>query len=339
MMKRQWHEVKVLYALGLLLVVIGHSHSSNWDTFNHTFLKPLIYAIYTFHMPLFFAIAGFLFQNSHSLEEAGFVKWLKGKAIRLLVPYVFWTLISLMPKYYVEHHGFSDFQWHTPLSSLFYPRLNVWGHLWFLPVLFLVYLVFGAIRSWTRSKYDSMVILVEFLVSLAVCLSPLPAIKLLGISDFVHFVPFFVLGMGGNLMLSQKDRGNKEQHSVQTMMSCLLWIISFSLIFIIQKKSLQIPEFVLAMWMLTVSWWLAHCMPRMSLVTFLASNVFTFYIFSWFFQSVIMMICDRLSLPWFATSIMMFISGVLGPMLVLLVYRLFPFMHITPVRIIVGMWQ
>ena len=337
MMKRQWHEVRVLYALGLLLVVIGHSHSSNWDTFNHTFLKPLIYAIYTFHMPLFFAIAGFLFQNSHSLEEAEFVKWLKGKAIRLLVPYVFWTLISLMPKYYVEHHGFSDFQWHTPLSSLFYPRLNVWGHLWFLPVLFLVYLVFGAIRSWTRSKHDSMVILVEFLVSLAICLSPLPAIKLLGLSDFVHFVPFFVLGMGGNLMLNQMDRGNQELHSVQMMMSCLLWIISFSLIFIIQKKSLQIPEFVLAMWMLAVSWWLAHCVPQMSFVTFLANNVFTFYIFSWFFQSVVMMLCDRLSFPWYVTSMVMLLAGLLGPLSVLSAYRLSPFIQNNFVRIGLGM--
>lgn len=337
MMRRQWKEVQTLYALGILLVVIGHSHSSDWNTFNHTLLKPLIYAIYTFHMPLFFAIAGFLFQNSPSQEEIGFLKWLKGKAMRLLVPYTFWTLISLLPKFYVEHHGFSGFTWLTPLESLFFPRLNVWGHLWFCPVLFLIYLLFGAIRSWTRRRYVLAVFLIELIISIIICLLPLPVIKFLGLTDIIQFSPSFVVGMGINMLLTQRDKVECQVSSVQMMLSCLLWLVSFIAVFCIQKVGLKIPDVIFAIWMLAVSWWLARCIPQMSLFTFLSKNVFTFYIFSWFFQSVIMLICDRLSLPWFATSITMFISGVLGPILVLLVYRICPFMHVAPVRIIVGM--
>lgn len=61
---RRWNEVDFLYTIGIVLVLIGHSHSSDWSQFENTVLLNVIRFIYTFHMPLFFFIAGFLFQNS-----------------------------------------------------------------------------------------------------------------------------------------------------------------------------------------------------------------------------------------------------------------------------------
>lgn len=31
--KRHWKEIDALYAIGIILVIIGHSHSSDWSKF------------------------------------------------------------------------------------------------------------------------------------------------------------------------------------------------------------------------------------------------------------------------------------------------------------------
>ena len=63
---KHWTEIDGLYALGILLVLMGHSHSSDWTKFQNTPLVSLIKFIYTFHMAMFIFIAGFLFQNNRA---------------------------------------------------------------------------------------------------------------------------------------------------------------------------------------------------------------------------------------------------------------------------------
>lgn len=49
------HEIDVLYGLGTLLAILGHSHPNDWSSFPGKWVE----FIYLFHMPLFFLIAGF----------------------------------------------------------------------------------------------------------------------------------------------------------------------------------------------------------------------------------------------------------------------------------------
>lgn len=72
MSQKRYYEVDILYAIGTFLVVLGHSHSSNWEKFQGTILVKIIDVIYAFHMPLFFFIAGFLFWNSNKLFKIGY---------------------------------------------------------------------------------------------------------------------------------------------------------------------------------------------------------------------------------------------------------------------------
>ena len=92
-----------LYAIGCILVLIGHSHSSDWSTFNGTVLQQVILFIYTFHMPLFFFVAGFLFQNSDSLQRRGYGRWIADKSLKLLIPYFVLSYLGLVPKYLIEN--------------------------------------------------------------------------------------------------------------------------------------------------------------------------------------------------------------------------------------------
>ena len=81
--KKRFREIDVLYALGALLVILGHSHPNDWSTFPGEWVR----FIYYFHMPLFFFIAGFLLCGSASIVRFGYFRWLKDKALRLFTPY------------------------------------------------------------------------------------------------------------------------------------------------------------------------------------------------------------------------------------------------------------
>ena len=51
---KRWKEIDALYTMGIILVLIGHSHSSDWSAIQGTAWEKGIYFIYTFHMPLFY---------------------------------------------------------------------------------------------------------------------------------------------------------------------------------------------------------------------------------------------------------------------------------------------
>lgn len=137
--------IDTLYTIGTMLVILGHSHPSDWTLFSGTIFEKVILFIYTFHMPLFFFISGFLFMNSKSLRKLGYKKWIQNKMIRLLTPYVFLSVIAIVPKYYLEYHSFVTSEYLA--KAIFVPRVGVWGHFWFIPVLLWCYMLFGICRS------------------------------------------------------------------------------------------------------------------------------------------------------------------------------------------------
>ena len=140
-------------AFGILLVVLGHTAGLP------TFAMNLIYS---FHMPLFFFLSGYLLKESHlQLNLAGFLKRLWRA---LLLPYVcFWALsylywlvthqLVLDPSKYIGLtfigllagllHGTGDLE-HTLYI------INV--DLWFFTCLFVTSLMFYCLHRWGRSR-------------------------------------------------------------------------------------------------------------------------------------------------------------------------------------------
>lgn len=72
-------------AMGIFLVVVGHGYfpSEGFDLFSKNF-------IYSFHMPIFFFISGFLFR----IKQDNFGIFLKKSIIRLLIPYVLLNFLA-----------------------------------------------------------------------------------------------------------------------------------------------------------------------------------------------------------------------------------------------------
>ncbi len=126
--------IDLLKGIGIFLVVWGHT------------MLPRSVLIYSFHMPLFFFISGFLYKNK-PLKE-----FLSSKIIRLYVPYILFTLLSWT--FYLVMLSFQERQDligpHLPkILSLFNGSGKNGGNdsIWFLTCLMVVNLLFWCLDN------------------------------------------------------------------------------------------------------------------------------------------------------------------------------------------------
>ncbi|MEJ8787506.1 acyltransferase family protein [Dorea sp. ICN-14282] len=322
--------IDVLYTIGITLVIFGHSHPSDWSVFSGTIFEKLIIFIYTFHMPLFFFIAGFLFMNSNAIKknEGGYVKWIENKCIRLLIPYIILSLIALIPKYYLEHHDFITVK--AFAEAICIPRIGVWGHFWFIPVLLLCYVIFGMWRTKVTEKNLGVMLSIITIVSFIAYCIPFST-QWFGLSDLKSVCIYFCIGMWLKFF---------EQYKIQ-ISNVLRWCfiiggITASCVFNHCIKN-SISTFGVSILMIVVCYELARIINDSKVATWISRNNFTIYIYSWLFQAVIMAICGRLRVEWYFTSVLMFLVGFAGPMSVIFIYKKLKFIHNRFFEIVLGM--
>lgn len=315
---------------GHWLVILGHSHPNDWSTFPGEWVR----FIYYFHMPLFFFIAGFLLCGSASIVRFGYFRWLKDKALRLFTPYFVLSAVSLVPKYAVEHNGLTGFSARTVLTMFFVPRENVWGHFWFLPVLFILYSVFGLVKIFTDKfkRLGAAPIVAAACISL--CLHFVGTeIKLFGISDVFDFAVYFAAGY--ILYMLTKKRGEKTEKKsrpgffdvMRAAVAIALTALSVVLSRTVGKTA--VGAFAISVIMLAVCWETGQLLKNaeIPLIRQLSDNAFTFYICSWPAQAIVEMLCARAGSPWYFTVPAMFVAGVICPVIIIFIYRKLKFLH------------
>lgn len=117
--------IDIAKALGIFLVILGHTVSSN------TLYKEILYA---FHMPLFFLLSGVLIKPKESYNAMTWCTFLKKRFSQLMIPYILFGLV------------YSSFSFKN-LAFLLYGTRETLIHagtltsLWFLPVLFVANII------------------------------------------------------------------------------------------------------------------------------------------------------------------------------------------------------
>ena len=145
MEKKRNISIDIVRVFLLLTVVIGHSQS------------PANNFIYLFHMPLFFVISGFLWNDS---EQRKFSLFLKRKVLSLYIPYILFNFLILNIQFFLPYI-FED-KIDTPSIStyflrcikiiLFQGRNSISNATWFFEVLFLIVVSFYFINKFLK-KY------------------------------------------------------------------------------------------------------------------------------------------------------------------------------------------
>lgn len=140
-------------AIGIILVIAGHVVSSD------TIVKRVIYS---FHMPLFFLLSGMLLKVRAEYSRETWIQLITKKGRGLLIPFVLWGLI------------YSSFSFKHTALLLYGTRETLIAaesltSLWFLPVMFLAFLLCeGILQIVSRMKKPRIGIVVGIAVLAAI---------------------------------------------------------------------------------------------------------------------------------------------------------------------------
>lgn len=161
------NEITILRSIGIILVVFGHSDIGEQNT--PAFYSVLEKIVYSFHMPLFIFISGFVFILSTGRKE-NFKYWhfVKSKIFRLLLP----SFIVLTAAFFVRAvlSTFKDdsagtFTIVNYFKMFFFKEYLPIEFFWFIFTLFNIFLFSGLILYCIKNRY-LMLILTLLLVLL-----------------------------------------------------------------------------------------------------------------------------------------------------------------------------
>jgi acyltransferase len=124
--------------IGIFLVILGHT----------TIVGSPRALIYSFHMPLFFFISGFLFSAKGSFKEFSIIKMKS-----LLIPYFVFAGITILISYFYMHQPIDVKNF--ILSTIESKRNSIYFNapLWFLTSLFTIEILFYFIVKFIKNKY------------------------------------------------------------------------------------------------------------------------------------------------------------------------------------------
>jgi peptidoglycan/LPS O-acetylase OafA/YrhL len=163
-------------AIAIIIVVLGHSiilYSNSWgiyeSIYNISFLNKLKEIINLIQMPIFFSISGYLFYYSIN-KKVTFVNFIKNKFKRLIIPFIFVGLFYMIPiKMLINYPGYNEHGYFYVIKNFF--NGNDSGHLWYLPTLFLIFIIAKLIFVKTNNKNAIVYIILFFLSYLSIKLN------------------------------------------------------------------------------------------------------------------------------------------------------------------------
>lgn len=197
--------VSFLQAFGILLVVVGHA----FPTDGHD--NPIYRWIYSFHMPLWIFLSGYLLRYTApaaapgacplaGIRMGGRGGFLHKKVRRLLVPYLLISTLVFLPKVWLSRWAVKpvELSWSAYVEMLLVPSKNVIVYYWFLPTIFI--LLTGTVlfaRLLSEARLGGRIPLGVWLLG-ALALSvfnPLAGVAWLNLGGVAKSAFFFVLGI------------------------------------------------------------------------------------------------------------------------------------------------
>lgn len=135
MSKERFRAIDAAKGVGIILVILGHTITQM--EMDAKWIRILHCLIYSFHMPLFFLLSGFVATKILKLKTfQDRLKYIKERALRLLVPYFVIGLIYIPVKLKLDEYAVVKFHLKDSFKLLIGENPDL--SLWFLYILFVV---------------------------------------------------------------------------------------------------------------------------------------------------------------------------------------------------------
>lgn len=304
--KIEW--LAVLQGFSMLLVVIGHVSLTNQPGDPTTPIATGIErTVYTFHMPLFIFISGWLFYFTCISRRKTYKDMLMSKVKRLAVPFLAFTLVTTLLKSAIPGlmHRVVDMKEIINTFILF--RSNPLGEMWFIVVLFELMLLYPLYMFISRNKiYATAGLLIALLIK-----TFSPPISYYSIGKVAYMIPFFVAGI-----LCCKYEWQKYLNNLLALVITAVLFAVFNVLGVLPKTADMLTVSTGIAFFFSLSLMLARLVPLL----FSSFRDYTFQIFLMgiFFQMPIRWIYVRveneiLFVPLWLLSV---IIGVYAPVLI-----------------------
>ena len=174
--------IDTLKGVAIITVVVGHcvggALAANYFKNDYLIVKTIFDFIYSFHMPLFFSISGFLFYLTKTYNKY------KIRILDLGLIYIFWTLITWLIKFLAGGSINYPVTVQTLLLNLYNPTFIYW----YIYSLILISLICSTKKL---EQINLTKLLLLFVVAYVVKILPV-SLGIFGKS--IYFMSFFALG-------------------------------------------------------------------------------------------------------------------------------------------------
>lgn len=211
----------VAKAVGIFLVFYGHVLETMFRYGGRPFLLPQLTFIYAFHMPLFFVLSGFLYQD----RGQSFSRFFRYHFLTRLLPFFFFNLLALSALLVQQTgHGGIDwpFVWRGCLALLRgMPSFNMLT--WFLVCLFIVELIHFGMKRWLSTSVRlGMAIFLALVVGLPIARWAAQRLATTGIYFNVWYIQEALTAYGFYLMgIWGRQVGALEKKPIQVRFGAL----------------------------------------------------------------------------------------------------------------------
>ena len=326
MEKRRLSFINYAYAIGAILVVLGHSTPTGANNMPIV-IDRIRSFIYCFHMPLFFFIAGLLLKYTKLESRPPYLSFIGKKSVKFLVPYFVYTIIGFVPKILMAKFTNDDvsMSFGYLFRTVFCPRDNVWGHFWFLPTLLIVYLFAYLLLDINKYKH---IILAITVCSAVLAVFPIPT-NWACLHDLSEMFVFFVLGIVmGDFVVKSYDRFFKLPFAVLSTIISIGIFVAFILCFYgengYNSSFYEATKLIIGCLMIysVLTFSVLFARYNNKLLTLLNGKTFSIYLMSWPCQAFVEIVFNRvLHLHWAVVILGMFTVGLAVPLFVVWIYK------------------
>lgn len=317
--------IAYMQVICIILVVLGHSFHLYPDGRHGTSL--LVYRmIYSFHMPAFIFVSGFLMAYSSILKPGSnapsFGKFTVNKFKRLIIPYITLVALTFVPR--VALNSFADDSFELSISQFFrafyIPQDLIIPYLWFIQASFILlifsYAVYSVCRFYKYSKSAFLVLITTLIILLP--LTEIAAISVFSLNKALELGIFFLTGILYAFFMNRVDRIIPWSHPLLLIAFVIGWSVSFFLTE--NTDAFIVCQFLGICMVISLSHFLED--KNITCIDHLTGANYIIFLLSWYFNVFFQQFLSKfIVLPWWIFSILSFAAGLYGPYLIYILLK------------------